>query len=129
MSKTQERETTQLPESVRLQIKALQQACIRGIRALGVCYVCRHAMAEPGRSLCEECRSKAERWRRAAGMQPRTEKPPAEVSRQAREQRANREAGLCRQCRTPSPDRALCDRCRAKQKARRQAKPSVTETA
>lgn len=113
-----------LSEPVRQQVKTLFRRFYDGLAELGVCCGCKHRPVVPGKVHCSVCRGKAERRRRDAGMQPRTEKPPAEVSRQTRDQRRNKAAGLCRQCSTPSPDRALCERCRAKQKARRQAKHS-----
>lgn len=117
-----------LSEPVRQQVKALFRRFYDGLTELGVCCGCKHRSAVPGKVLCSVCRDKAEKKRRATGMQPRVEKPPTELSRQARDQRRNRAAGLCRQCSKPSPDRALCERCRAKQKARRQAKLSTSKT-
>jgi hypothetical protein len=116
---------SQLPESVRQQVRALFRSLYDGLTTIGVCQGCKNRSAVPGKVHCSVCRCKAESRRRDAGMQPRTEKPPAEVSRQAREQRRNKAAGLCRQCSTPSPDRALCERCRAKQKEQRLKRSTI----
>ena len=109
----------ELGEPLRQQVKTLFRTLYDGLTALGICSGCKRRYALPGKVHCGTCRDKAEQKRRTAGMQPRTEKPPTEVSRQTREQRRNKAAGLCRQCRTPSPDRALCERCRERQKEQR----------
>lgn len=109
----------ELSEPLQQQVKALFRSLYDGLTAIGICCQCKRRHALPGKVHCSACREKAERRRRDAGMRPRTEKPETEVSRQTREQRRNKAAGLCRQCRTPSPDRALCERCRERQKEQR----------
>ena len=109
----------ELSEPLQQQVKALFRSLHAGLTAIGVCCACKRRHALPGKVNCGTCRDKAEQKRRAAGMQPRTEKPATEVSRQARQQRGNKAAGLCVSCSAPCAGYARCERCRERQKEQR----------